>query len=741
MVTIKKVSAIVASSVLSMGMFSSITDASTIMNGQPEKVRIQLASTETVFTKDELIKKFRQLFPNQFDFLNASDFHMSSAHIFQDDETVRYDLSFTKLINGKRMHGYIGFVGEELDVEHFSYQPANIADALFPAKVSKEDAGKIAEEFMKKFLGGKYYQLESDTSNYFPRQILTEPIRYSFSYARTKNQVPIADQRIEVSVLGNGEIGSFYKSQPNQKSSTFADVSKIKSNEEMLKKMKDHLSVDLNYQINYDYETGDRTVQLVYQPTNRLQGINALSGEWMTANGYVGQFPKERKIEKLSAKPLPPRQEGMTIEGAKKIAEQLLAVTSDKVKLVIESIQEIKNHNGQEVFSIQYMYHYANGGSGSSLEINKHTGEVIQYHNFEEQTLKEIGQESTNESTLSQQEALEKAVAYAKKWAPSYLHNYAMPVGDPYFDERMGTYQFSFPRLVNGIVVIGDEISVGIAADGSLNSLNVNYQDTENWPSKDEAISDEKAKTLMKEALSLKLMYMKPAQKEKEQQYDLVYAPVFNGDSFSYLDASTGEWNNMFSGKNSVKISHPWAEEELNYLLNAKVLDVKDVKKFNADVAISKGEALKVLMNSLTYFYQGSYFPGQEHTNQTFDNIGVKHPYYQVVERAAEAGIIKPEKNFDVDSPISKEELAVWYIRVLGLEQAAKDSSIFKLNFTDTDQIQSATIGSVAIANSLGLLTAEKNQFNPRQEVTYAELAASTIRLAHTMAESRRDIQ
>ena len=63
--------------------------------------------------------------------------------------------------------------------------------------------------------------------------------------------------------------------------------------------------------------------------------------------------------------------------------------------------------------------------------------------------------------------------------------------------------------------------------------------------------------------------------------------------------------------------------------------------------------------------------------NQTFDNIDPKHPLYQEIERAVEAGIIKADsQNFNVDSPITREELSVWMIRVLGLEQAAKDSSI-----------------------------------------------------------------
>ncbi len=741
MAKLKKVGMILTSSVLSFGMFSSITNASTTVDGQPEKVRIQVASTEIVFTKEELIKKFRKMFPNQFDFLANSDFQMSSAHIYPDDETVRYDLHFTKTINGKRLYGNVGFVGEELEIEYFSYQPPNVKDALFPAKVSKDEAKKIAEGFMKKFLDGKDYKLETDTFDYYPQQILTEPIRYSFTFARTENQVSIADQRMEVSVLGNGEIVSFYKMFPQSKSSTFDDVTQIKDKNEMVKKVKENLSVDLNYQVNHDYRTGERSVELVYRPTVKLQGIEAATGNWMTAEGYSKDLPGKSKIEKITANPLPAKQDGISVEEAKKIAEQFLAIDSDKIKLKIESIQEMDNYNGQAVINVQYMYHYRNGGSGASLEINKNTGEVIQYYNIKDHLLLEIG-EKPKKRTLTQQEALTQAMKYLKEWVPSYLHNYAMPVEEPYFDERIGSYQFTFPRIVNGIVVVGDEISVGIAADKSLNSLNVNYQETENWPSSEDVISEAEATTILEEAASLKLAYMKHAKNEKENHYDLVYLPVFNEDPFSYLNATTGEWSNLFSDKNSIIVSHPWAEDELNYLINAKVLDVKDVKSFNGDAAISKGEALKVLMNSLTYFYHGGYYFGQENMNQTFENIDPKHPLYQEIELAVEVGIIKADrKNFDIDSPITREELSVWMIRVLGLDQAAKDSSIYKLGFTDADKVQSANTGYVAMANSMGLVKAEENRFSPNREVTYAELAVSTIRLAHAIAESGRGLR
>ena len=188
-------------------------------------------------------------------------------------------------------------------------------------------------------------------------------------------------------------------------------------------------------------------------------------------------FQGKQKIEPIAANPLPAKQDGITVEEAKKIAERFLAIDSEKVKLKIESIQEMENYNGQPVISVQYMYQYANGGTGSSLEINKNTGEIIQLLRYEKSpTNGNWGDQLKKSDTLPEQEALTQAVKFLKEWVPSYLHNYAMPVEEPYVDERLGSYHFTFPRIVNGIVVIGDQINVGIAADGSLNSLSVNIK-------------------------------------------------------------------------------------------------------------------------------------------------------------------------------------------------------------------------------------------------------------------------
>nr|WP_269136050.1 S-layer homology domain-containing protein [Sporosarcina cyprini] len=189
--------------------------------------------------------------------------------------------------------------------------------------------------------------------------------------------------------------------------------------------------------------------------------------------------------------------------------------------------------------------------------------------------------------------------------------------------------------------------------------------------------------------------------------------------------------------RSDVTVSHPWAEKELNYLISANILEVKDGKAFNGDAAVSRGEALRVIMSSLTYFYD-TRFGRQEEVKQTFENIDPKHPLYPAIEHAVSIGLINADQaTFDVDAPMTREELAVWYVKVLGLEKAAEHTDLYKVDFEDKDQISKEFAGYVAIANAKGLVKAEDNKFNPKQEVSYADLAVSTIRLAHQMADRK----
>jgi len=732
----KKFAILFTSTALTLGITSSIGHAQSPMEGQNDRVAIEVNNSNKVLSKTAFIKKLKELFPNQFNFLAESDFQLSNAHHYPDDERIRYDLSFQKMINGKDIYGSVTFVGDELEIESFYYTPVTTSDALFPAKVSKETAEKIATEFLGKLPNGKNYELDPSNSNYnyYSNQPLTEPIRYDFSYVLKENNIPIADQYIYISVLGSGEITQFYRYTLNSTKATYDDVKAVKSSQEILELFKKNLAVTLKYQINYDYRTGKESVALVYQPSINL-GVNALTLEWQTANGFSKNTPKIEKVEQLASKPLQPKYNGVTIEQAKKIAQNLLKIDSDKVKLKISSVHEYENEYGQPFLSISYSYDWEYGGYGSSIDMNKQTGEIISYQDMRDEVLREIG-DSKNQTKLKQDEAQTKAIEYLKEWVPSYLHNYAKPITEPYFDEGRGIYHFTFPRVVNGIIVEGSQIGVSIKTDGTLNNLYVNHREFENWPSKDSVISNEAAKKLYIDALSVKLQYIKKVD-PKSSHYNLVYTPTYNNNPYSYLDATTGKWESVFGELEYIQISHPTAGDELNYLIQNQILEVKDAKTFNADQSITNGEALKILVKSLSYFYEYD-LPQQEILTQTYDKIDPKHPLYKVVEQAVRIGILSPLEEFNPDLKLTREQLAVWYIRALGLDLAAKKYDLYKLEFSDATLIQSEFIGYVALANKLELLTTANNQFNPKGEVTFADIATSIFPLAHAIHENRR---
>ena len=729
----KKLGIILTSTAFSVGVLSPMAQASANVKDSPERIEIQVASTETKVTKSTLIKKLRELFPEKFNFLTDNDFYTGRGHYYNDDKTIRYELSFHKTVNGKDIYGGITFRGDDLELEQFYYQPANVADALYPAKYSKEEAQKIAQDFLNKFPNTAGYKLQDNENDYdyygynFTRP-LSEPISYSFSYAPTQNGVTISDHYMSINVLANGEIVNVYHSSDVSKKATFDSTEQKKSEADVLAQIRENFNVELRYYVNYDYQTEKPTVKLVYVPTSSFYGVHALTGNWQTANGFV-QTPRAKSVEKLSSEQLAPRKSGMTLEEVEEFAKSFLKVNSENVKLHIDMIDERETENGETLYSVNYSYQYENGSYGSSFEINKATGEITQYYDIS----RDFTAAEKKSEKITKDAALNKAIDYLKEWAPSYIHNYAKPLDD-YRYEESNQYSFSFPRVVNGIAVAGDEIYVSIGTDGSLRSLSINQQKIDNWPSVSKVVAADQVKETFSEALKVKLQYVKQ-DKEDSHHYDLVYTPTYEGSIFNQIDATTGKWVNSEEDANKAQISHPTAANELNYLLAQNVLEVKDPANFNADTSVTKGEALKILLKSLTYGYFGSYGE-EEEAYQSFTNIDPKHPLYGVVEQAVRMGVLQPADEFAVDAKLTRQELAEWYIRVLRLESAAKHSDIYKLNFADAGSIDPAYAGYVALVSAMGLMDAQQNNFNATADVSYADLAVSTIRLARAIHEN-----
>ena len=740
MVKFRKAGTLLSATALSVGLFAPMASASTLGNERTEVLPIQVAQTNTTVTKSDLMKRFRELFPNEFTDVAEKDFRMGTGYSHPKDTTVRHELSFSKNIDNQYVYGSFTFVGETLELEQFHYQPVNSKDVLFPAKYSKEEAQKFADEFIERFDNSGEYEIVPNEYNYYSSSILTNPIQYSFTYTKKKSGVPISDQSISIGVLGDGTVTSYYKLQNVTGDFTYDDSSKKQSESVVANRVRDALKAQLAYQIDTDYTTGDYTVKLVYQPNSEVtSGVHALTGDWLTTEG-LSSTVSNQKITPIVTEPLAAKQPNLTAEQAQAMAQKLLATDQKDVKLTIESIEETTTETGKVVYNIHYMYNYRNGGTGTNLTIDKATGEVINYSDIKN-NLEVQEDDSTTEVELTQQQALEKAIAYVKEYVPSYAHQYALPLNDVLYDDYNDSYYFTFPRIVNGLTVMGDQISVNVdAKTGDLLSLYVNAYDNVEWPAATDILTQQEATKLLKNQLKLKLQYVNHPKVEGEQHYSLVYQPIFKESSYAVVDAKTGEWLNGYGMVNSDKptIEHPTAAEELNYLIHAGILEVDET--FNPDAPITKEEALKVLLKSVTYMYYSSRYNEYETTNQSFTNITPDDALYPFVTQALRMGMLDASQGtFNATASLSNQELAKWLIGTLKLNKAAQHSDIYQLNYSDASQVDKELSGYVALAYAMGLLEAENDQLKPKDEVTYAQLAQVTIRLAHKMNEHQID--
>ncbi|WP_240375655.1 S-layer homology domain-containing protein [Bacillus piscicola] len=720
------------STVLMMGLFApSISAADTYSSEQSDQV-IEISAADVDLTKQDLIDRFYELFPSGFGFLDESDFRMDHFRPVDGtkDDVVRHSLRFFKEVdNNQRINGNVAFVGEDLKLQHFNYQPENVQDALYPASVSQDEAKKVAEEFVSNNVSSDYKQSNRTTPTVsWGNQTLTDPVEYRFYFQRMKNGVPVINQDIVVTVLGNGDITQFSDSSYHQEPVKYEEQDGVIDRDEILASISDNLSLQLQYNVQHNYETNEQDVSLVYVPSPPFNGIHARSGDWEVGQSFVADFPEHEEVNMLRDEPVEEEPSPLSRDDVEELAKELLTVPDD-AELQIESIHE-RVRNGVDVFTVQFMIHRGNSGSGTTFDVEKETGEIVNFQNID------LYNQSLEEN-LAYKKALEKAVEAIETYGASTMHEYAYPINvtNKSPDDR-GIYSFSFPQVKNGLLVNGSFLNVGISAeDGKLASFSSIQHTVTDWPNPEDAVEKEEALEDYLADLDVELAYVSHPQSKESNQYHLVYRPTYQGD-YAYYDAIAGEWDKTHQQEEpSTKpvITDHWAADELNYMMEAGIISADQEDEIEPNKTVTKGTAIEMIMKSLERFYPDN--PSQEQQS-TFENIQPSDPLYQVVERAAQQGIVNTDTStFPVDESLTREELAYWLVRALGLEEAAKHADIYQVPFEDSEEIADEYKGYVALAYAMEILQGNDNTFNPEDEVTLAHLAVTSFRLAEKASE------
>ncbi|MDP5275437.1 YcdB/YcdC domain-containing protein [Chengkuizengella axinellae] len=702
----------------------------------------QISDEVEEVTKENLIKKVKELFPDQFSSVNEQNF-IYEGYNSSGDGAKTYDLSYEEeadQFTGSYVRSNFSFYGDELILTSFYFRgDKDKENALFPPAITQDEGLGIAKEFLNQFIDLNDYEVKLSEYRSYSQRPLTEPVQYEYEFYKVKNGLRISDQQGRITVLGNGEIISYYYHNYaiSLEEHTFDAVDGILSEVDIQTQLENDLNVELQYITEWNKGIDEAEITLAYMIQPELNMMKANDGTYFVKGEFVEYKPVSEYQVISDAVQIP--TSSFNKENIEDYSLQIISQVLDIEQTEI-SIENVNERRRQE--DLSYSITFKINENYGDITFNGINGDVtdLYLYSFNRPS------DTTDDAELSLEVARERAIEYLQLFSPAASEGLAWKE-DSYnqYDERDDYYNFEFTRLINGIPYTGDYIYVRISKEDKLLSYSVNIDTNLEFPDADPIINKEEAISVYLEEMSTDLYYFRQdnfwygyyEENEQDDHYKLVYGIDYGP---GYLDAMTGErvlrsYESDSIETPNITVDHPWASAELNYMIQSGIITKDTFEQVKTDEPLNVEEGLNILLKSLYYNDIIVGYADSLEGSQSFKNVSDSAASYEIVEAAAQRGIINTELEiFDLEEPLTRERLAYWYVRFLGLQVMAEQEDLYSTSFTDVDQISEEYTGHVAIANALGIITKDDHgTIRPKEPVTLAQLAVSIGKLVNVM--------
>lgn len=560
---------------------------------------------------------------------------------------------------------------------------------------------------------------------------------YYYNYIRVEQGIPMPSQQVQVGIdISTGEVISYDNSSWNYTVSIPNKNVKL-SKEEAVSKLSGQISMNLVYHNRYTTDSNDNmTVKayLVYEPSTSYIAVDASSGKiYTTLNEWKDEAKEASNAATAYDKATGSADGGLTEAEIKKIAEinGLISKTKaietitknkslyvDSAKVVsTASLRETTINNGNKevkkyVWNIQLSEPNTDGNENeyyrtyTSATVDAKTGEIIsfyanvkEYYDYEGSN-KEI--KNVKYSKEQSQEILENFIKTQNK--DRFLKSKLSSSSDQYVinvvegKEVYGGYSFNYNRVNEGIVYTENQINGSVdGVTGKVTSYGYYWNDAMEFESPKGVITPKQAYEYYMDFDGFELVYELntiSTQKSMAQEARLVYRTEI---SPNYVSPFTGKQVH-YDGSEYVKKDSNNSYEDIKdhkyYRSIQLFIDMGAViegNKFNPDQAITKNE-LQQMVEPLTY--------------------------------------VSKENKLTGTSNITRQEAALYSIKLLDLNSLANINGIYKTGFVDEAEIGSSYLGAVALTKGLGILSADvSNHFYPTAYLTRAEAADMIIKM------------
>ncbi|MDC3415945.1 YcdB/YcdC domain-containing protein [Aquibacillus salsiterrae] len=615
-------------------------------------------------------------------------------------------------------------------------------DTSYPPKVDRDEAKTIALSLIKEQFPDIQDQLIYE--NYNQKTPLRGSVVYNLRFNQEVNGIPFKDNFIEVSINGNGQLVGLNYRWNN--SIEFPDTSGLLTKAEATERMEATLPLRLQYRmipgINRYYGPTDgekRQYALEYAYENLGYGVyfDAKKGTWVSRNGEPLDENTLGGQDPLTEEPLaeePSGGDNLTQQQAMDVFKSYVDVLDD-MELQNASYQEQSSNNADSFWIFEWRNEKEQAFTYGS--VNAKTGELVDFNNYRYEP-----QNEEVEQVLTYEEAKQKAIDAVKEMVPWKTDQITLnPVENAPMDvEKKKKFNFSFQRLVNGIPVPNQYISIAFSAEtGELIRFYQNWQTNAEFPNPDSIVSKEEAKQIYFDAMDIQLEYIQPyqqdyypidaAQQAEDQELLLAYTFRFNQtDEPTFLDAITGAWLSVETGEPMIDTPEPtdisghWAENALRLMLEYQAININEQGEVKPNAVATRGEIIKMMMlssNPNPYYYREM---ATASGAATFNDVSADSAYFPYVEAAVREGLIdKSGDEFNPDDPVTREELAEMIVKALDYDKIADVDDMFQLDFDDAEAIENP--GTVAIVSHLGIMVGSNNTFRPDENVTRAQAA------------------
>ena len=664
--------------------------------------------------------------------------------------------------------------GKIISYNKYDYSENYYSKYVKLAKITKADAAKKSEAFLKKILGDEFKGYKLYYQNiYFPSD------RFNLGYVLTKNGYDFPNFQINIDVdKTTGEILNFCRNtypyyNTNDGNVNYQNASKVVTQEEALKSYLDNIGIELVYMSNYDWQTKEFKVQPVY----RLKGnyndyISAVSGELISLKdyGYVpglmqnySAFTEEASYS--MAKSLAAGDSGgvyysnaelASMKNAKDYitAEKAIEIIAKAFDIDLEELESYQKNTylypdytdqNKYLWNISFYKQSATMYENCYATVDAKKGTIISYSNYSYPTYyydyngdgKADNADNYVEPKALYTYAEVKKMVLAKisEICPydieknfeliDYNYNY-MPIDPKEAKERETQkepyYYFYFVRVVNGIKFENNSIYVNFDnTTGKITYYGLSWNDNVKFPKLDKIISPEKALNSIADYCGYNIYYASNGLTD-DGKIDAVL--IYKFDNYIFVDPFTGkclDWSLNEVKKpepapNYKDLSGHWSEKIVKTLTDNGIY-VWCGDKFDPDKDITKGE----LITYLSPFIFNSYYFA-ESGSSFFLNPNI---YSRSIE-----GLDK-----DWDKALTKQEAAKIICEIAGYGELAKHSEIFVYPFAD-NKCDEKYKGYVAILKAFGLISGDKDgNFNATESLTRAGAAEIVYNIIMTMSK------